>query len=269
MIDPIHLQFMKKSFHYTETIHVDQESGGAYVVFPYDIRKEFGKGRIKVHATFDGIPYDGSIVNMGVKDENGEVCYVIGILKSIRKQLNKQDGDPIDVTIKERRDLKQIFDSENISFVEISELLAKDYLEMVNDYENVNRYIGGKHKTFTEEQEIDWVRSKKKEKPPVFSMIEKKSDEFIGNIELMDMHDAEAELGIAITGKMQDKGYGTEAIKALTEYGFDQLGLKRIFLRTNPRNARAIRVYEKCGFKEYKRDEKHIHMEIKCHDQQE
>lgn len=35
------------------------ENGGAYVFFPWDIRKEFGKGRVKVHATFDGIPYDG------------------------------------------------------------------------------------------------------------------------------------------------------------------------------------------------------------------
>lgn len=41
--------------------------GGAYIVFPYDIRKEFGTGRVKVQATFDGVPYEGSIVNMGVK----------------------------------------------------------------------------------------------------------------------------------------------------------------------------------------------------------
>ena len=83
-------------------IHVDSESGGAYVVFPYDIRKEFGKGRVKVHATFDGIPYDGSIVNMGVKDENGNICYVIGVLKAIRKQLGKSDGDIIEVQVWER-----------------------------------------------------------------------------------------------------------------------------------------------------------------------
>jgi len=32
---------------------------GAYVEFPYDLKKEFGKGRLKVHAEFDGEPYDG------------------------------------------------------------------------------------------------------------------------------------------------------------------------------------------------------------------
>ena len=93
---------MDKSFHYTEKIQIDKESGGAYVVFPYDIRKEFGKGRVKVYATFDGIPYDGIIVNMGVKDENGNICYVIGVLKSIREQLNKTDGDSVDIWICER-----------------------------------------------------------------------------------------------------------------------------------------------------------------------
>ena len=76
--------------------------GGAYVPFPYDIRAEFGKGRAKVHATFDGEPYDGSIVNMGVKNPDGSVCYIIGILKEIRAKISKQPGDTIQVTMKER-----------------------------------------------------------------------------------------------------------------------------------------------------------------------
>ena len=67
--------------------------------FPYDIRQEFGKGRVKVHVTFDGIPYDGSIVNMGVKNEDGSICYIIGMLKEIRNRLNKQPGDTVHVTV--------------------------------------------------------------------------------------------------------------------------------------------------------------------------
>ena len=91
----------EKTYIFSAPICVDPESGGAYVVFPYDIRKEFGKGRVKVHATFDGVPYDGSIVNMGVKDENGDICYIIGVLKSIRKQLGKSDGDTVEVRIRQ------------------------------------------------------------------------------------------------------------------------------------------------------------------------
>lgn len=158
--------------------------------------------------------------------------------------------------------MKQIFESCRISFAEVSEKLVKDYLIMVNDYENVNRFIGGKHKSFTEEQELEWVHEKLQEKALVFSMIEKKSGEFIGNIELMDVHDAAGELGIAITAAKQDSGFGTEAVSALVEYGTRKLGLKRIFLRADPQNSRAIHVYQKCGFKEYDRTDAHICMEI-------
>jgi len=74
-------------------------SGGAYVAFPYDLRAETGHGRLKVHVMFDNIPYDGSIVNMGLKNDDGSICYIIGILKSIRAQLNKQPGDTVHVTV--------------------------------------------------------------------------------------------------------------------------------------------------------------------------
>ena len=90
-----------KRFDFDAVLHEEPE-GGAYVIFPWNIRDVFGKGRVKVHAEFDGIPYDGSIVNMGVKDENGETCYIIGVLQSIRKRLKKKDGDIIHVMISER-----------------------------------------------------------------------------------------------------------------------------------------------------------------------
>ena len=88
-----------KRYEYDAVLHEIPDNGGAYVAFPWDIRAEFGKGRVKVHAEFDGIPYDGSIVNMGVKNDDGTICYIIGVLKSIRKKLNKHDGDMIHVVI--------------------------------------------------------------------------------------------------------------------------------------------------------------------------
>ena len=93
---------MSKTYEYDAVIRELPEKGGAYVVFPWNIREEFGKGRVKVHATFDGIPYDGSIVNMGVKNEDGSVCYILGMMKSIRTQLGKGDGDTVHMVIRER-----------------------------------------------------------------------------------------------------------------------------------------------------------------------
>lgn len=46
----------EKVYTFQAVIEPVPEKGGAYIRFPYDVRKEFGKGRVKVHATFDGIP---------------------------------------------------------------------------------------------------------------------------------------------------------------------------------------------------------------------
>jgi len=91
-----------KVYEYRSLLYAAGVTGGAYVIFPYDIRKEFGRGRVKVHATFDGEKYDGSIVNMGVKNADGSVCYIIGVRKDIRSRIRKQPGDSVLVTIRER-----------------------------------------------------------------------------------------------------------------------------------------------------------------------
>lgn len=92
----------QKVYGYGSQIYEADRKGGAYVIFPYDIRTEFGKGRVKVHVTFDGEPYDGSIVNMGIKNDDGSVCYIIGIRKDIRAKIGKQPGDTVSVTVRER-----------------------------------------------------------------------------------------------------------------------------------------------------------------------
>ena len=92
----------EKIYEFESLIYSAGDTGGAYVIFPYDIRKEFGRGRVKVHATFDGEPYDGSIVNMGVKNEDGSICYILGLRKVIRAKIGKQPGDQVRVTVTER-----------------------------------------------------------------------------------------------------------------------------------------------------------------------
>lgn len=91
-----------KIYEYDGIICAAQGKGGAYVIFPYDIREEFGRSRVKVHATFDGEPYEGSIVNMGIKNPDGSICYLIGIRKDIRAKIGKDIGDTVKVTIVER-----------------------------------------------------------------------------------------------------------------------------------------------------------------------
>jgi len=92
-----------KIYEFIAEIKKVPDIDGAYIEFPYDLKKEFGKGRIKVHAEFDEEPYDGSIVNMGIKNKDGSVCYIIGIRKDIRQKINKNSGDKITVKIMERK----------------------------------------------------------------------------------------------------------------------------------------------------------------------
>jgi len=73
----------------------------AYVAVPMDIKAEFGKGRLSVTATFDDVRYDGSIVNMGVKNADGSICYIIGVPKAIRSIIGKQVGDTVAIALYE------------------------------------------------------------------------------------------------------------------------------------------------------------------------
>lgn len=66
---------MNKRFEFDAKIRKVLDIDGAYIEIPFDVKTTFSKGRINVHATFDGESYDGSIVNMGVK--NPTVRFVI------------------------------------------------------------------------------------------------------------------------------------------------------------------------------------------------
>lgn len=92
----------EKQYEYDAVIQGVKGKGGAYVAFPYDVREEFHAGRAKVHVEFDGEPYDGSVVNMGVKNPDGSICYIIGIRKDIREKIKKQPGDTVRVIVRKR-----------------------------------------------------------------------------------------------------------------------------------------------------------------------
>ncbi|HEX5235200.1 MAG TPA: YdeI/OmpD-associated family protein [Silvibacterium sp.] len=68
--------------------------GGTFVLFPYDTEKEFGtKGKIPVKASFDGIPYTGSLTKYGYPQ------HTLHVPKAIREQAGKKTGDTLDVVL--------------------------------------------------------------------------------------------------------------------------------------------------------------------------
>lgn len=73
---------------------------------------------------------------------------------------------------------------------------------------------------------------------------------YVGNAFLrkISLQDRSAELGIFIGPAHWDKGMGSEAVGLLTAYGFEELGLHRIWLTVFDFNPRARACFEKCGF---------------------
>ena len=85
-----------KTYSFEAVLQKVPDIDGAYVEVPFDVKAEFGKGRVPVHATFDGEAYEGSVVRMGTPG------HIIGVRKDIRAKIGKQPGDTVQVTLKER-----------------------------------------------------------------------------------------------------------------------------------------------------------------------
>ena len=141
----------------------------------------------------------------------------------------------------------------------LSPLCTEDgekYTEWLNDFETTD-YIGKSSKICSIENERKWLEDGIDSKDSqIFGIIESKSNKIIGNcgIHRIDSIDRTATLGIFIGDKEErNKGYGTEAIKLLLDYGFNYLNLHEIQLDVIAFNKRAIKCYEKAGFKEYGR----------------
>ena len=94
-----------------------------------------------------------------------------------------------------------------------------------------------------EERPIEWQR---------FAIRTLSDDRLIGLISLYTTFSAQREafMGIQI-GERADwgQGYGTDGLRVLLRYAFDELNLARISLSFLEGNDRAQRSYEKCGFR--------------------
>ena len=87
---------MSKVYEFDAVIRKVPDINGAYIEIPFDVKAEFGKGRVAVHVIFDGEPYDGQAERMGTP------CHIVGIRKDIRAKIGKEPGDEVHVTLQER-----------------------------------------------------------------------------------------------------------------------------------------------------------------------
>ena len=155
-----------------------------------------------------------------------------------------------------------VFESDRIIYVKPNEKLIDDYLKMYND-ENIQKLLF--KKVYDKEKIYNWVKKIIEEDSYRYSMIDKDSNEFIGDVEIIPNEEKIAEIMISITPIKQGNHYATEAIKSIVEYGHNKLGIKGYDLNVYKKNLKAIHLYQNVGFVEDDKNisDESIHMSIK------
>lgn len=104
----------------------------------------------------------------------------------------------------------------------------------------------------TYETHFNWFTNKiKTGEVEQFIIIDRTTNTPVGSTYLRDIDNKnnKAEFGIFIgEGSARNKGIGTDATILTMKYGFEKLGLNKIFLRVFSNNIGAIKAYEKAGF---------------------
>ncbi|MFD6510537.1 GNAT family N-acetyltransferase [Bacillus sp. NPDC060175] len=141
-------------------------------------------------------------------------------------------------------------ESEKIYLRPLRELDASIILESTMDTEI--RYMTGTKPTFSLEQiktHIDNVNNDSSRYD--FAICLQSNDEMIGELSILDIDEENKRAGFRISilsMSLTGKGYGTEAIKIVLSFVFEQLSLNRLQLEVFSHNLRGIRAYEKVGF---------------------
>lgn len=112
--------------------------------------------------------------------------------------------------------------------------------------------LTGTHATFTVDQIREHAEKMAKRTDRLDFVIEDKaSAAVLGDLAVLDVDppNESAAMRIALGPAHQGSGYGPEAIRLLQAYVFNVVGLHRLQLDVFDFNERAIRAYEKCGFR--------------------
>lgn len=145
---------------------------------------------------------------------------------------------------------------------------VEKYTEWLNDFQ-VTDYTGRSAGILTIEGEKKYLEQHLEDEAS-FAIVRLEDDKLIGTVGLESISHIHrgATLGIFIGDKDgRNKGYGTEAIRLILDYGFNYLNLNNIKLDVMEFNDRAIACYRKCGFKECGRRRKCYFLNGKYYDQ--
>jgi RimJ/RimL family protein N-acetyltransferase len=146
-----------------------------------------------------------------------------------------------------------MFRGEKIQLAAVQREYLPRYVEWLNDWEVAQFLKPGIPAPFNLEDESAWFENRSKSKNSfVFAILTLAENKLIGNCGLhdVDLKNRKAVFGILIGDKNYwSKGYGTDATRTLLRFAFEELGLNLVELEVYDFNPRAMRAYEKAGFK--------------------
>lgn len=123
-------------------------------------------------------------------------------------------------------------------------------LDIINDGET-EHLLGGWSFPVSELAQEEWIRNLKPNIHILRCMaIDKEENRVIGTVILSDIDykNGTAEIHIKLSTNSQGKGYGTEMIKVILKYVFEELRLHCIYAHINEYNVASQKVFERCGF---------------------
>ncbi|MDR1263643.1 MAG: GNAT family N-acetyltransferase [Oscillospiraceae bacterium] len=130
---------------------------------------------------------------------------------------------------------------------------AETYTKWVNSKETT-RYLPLYSRVYTLAKERETLN--RISEGHMYAIVRMSDDALLGNVGFHDIDNLarHAVVGIFIGESSEwGKGYGTEAMKLLVDFGFNTLNLRNIMLTHVADNERAHKSYVKAGFKEFGR----------------
>ena len=97
--------------------------------------------------------------------------------------------------------------------------------------------------------ELLFEKTKRSTKSFHLGIAEKESSEVIGDLFVyLIENDRMAQIAIRLSKDKQGRGYGTEALSAMTKFCFENTELQRLWTQVDVRNTASSRILEKCGY---------------------
>lgn len=160
--------------------------------------------------------------------------------------------------------------------IKTERLIIRDFVR--DDWESVHRYASDEQVT----EYMEWgpnrkkdttqfieqallMQLQKKRKDYEFAVVLRDTSELIGGCGI-HINQSNGEIGYCFNPEYTGKGYATEAAQAVLKFGFNEVGLHRIYAKCRPQNTRSANLMKRLGMQQEGYLREHLWYKGKFHD---